>query len=59
MTRQDYLTHLVLAVAFLAVLTPYLIHSGLSFHSELYLVGTSTQVLLASVFRILKFGSAS
>jgi hypothetical protein len=52
MTRQDYMTHLGLAVAFLTILAPYLAHHGLSLGSGLYFAGLTSQLAIASAARL-------
>ncbi len=52
MTKQDYLTHLGLAIVFFATLGPFLLHHGISLGSGLYVVGTASQVVIASMIRL-------
>ena len=52
MNREDYVTHLILAAAFLGALSPFLVEEGMTLGSGLYYAGTATQITIASIGRL-------
>ncbi len=51
MSREDYLTHVILAAAFFGVLSPYLVREGMVLGTGLYYAGTGVHLGIASAAR--------